>query len=207
MLMNKSFRMIGLVLAALIFTAVAAEAQSRIASVELTKVFEQYWKTKRARLALADRKADLKKDLEEMQEAHKKLVQAYQKQLADANDQAVSAEEREKRKKALEGKVKEVRESEETLKQFVSRGDAELEQQMRRMMDDVLKDIREAVAAKGKAGGYTFVVDSSAEALSRAPVFLYNSGENDLTAGVIDQLNAAAPPEPAAALEKSDGKK
>ena len=199
--------MIGLVLAALIFTAVAAEAQSRIASVELTKVFEQYWKTKRARLALADRKADLKKDLEEMQEAHKKLVQAYQKQLADANDQAVSSEERDKRKKALEGKVKEVRESEETLKQFVSRGDAELEQQMRRMMDDVLKDIREAVAAKGKAGGYTFVVDSSAEALSRAPVFLYNSGENDLTAGVIDQLNAAAPPEPAAALEKSDGKK
>lgn len=207
MLMNKSFRMIGLVLAALIFTAVAAEAQSRIATVELTKVFEQYWKTKRARLALADRKADLKKDLEEMQEAHKKLVQQYQKQLGDANDQAVSAEERDKRKKALEGKVKEVRESEETLKQFVSRGDAELEQQMRRMMDDVLKDIRDAVAAKGKAGGFTFVVDSSAEALSRAPVFLYNSGENDLTAVVIDQLNAAAPPEPAAAVEKSDGKK
>ena len=49
MLMNKSFRMSGLVLAALIFTAVAAEAQSRIASVELTKVFEQYWKNKRAR--------------------------------------------------------------------------------------------------------------------------------------------------------------
>jgi len=207
MLMNKSFRMIGLVLAALIFTAVAAEAQSRIATVELTKVFEQYWKTKRARLALADRKADLKKDLEEMQEAHKKLVQLYQKQLGDANDQAVSAEEREKRKKALEGKVKELRESEETLKQFVSRGDAELEQQMRRMMDDVLKDIRDAVAAKGKAGGFTFVVDSSAEALSRAPVFLYNSGENDLTAVVIDQLNAAAPPEPAAAPEKAGEKK
>jgi Skp family chaperone for outer membrane proteins len=196
-----------LVLAALIFTAVAAEAQSRIATVELTQIFEKYWKTKRARLALADRKADLKKDLEGMQEAHKKLIQQYQKQLGDANDQAVSSEERDKRKKALEGKVKELKDSEETLKQFVSRSDAELDQQMRRMMDDVLKDIREAVAAKGKAGGYTFVVDASAEALSKAPVFLYNSGESDLTTAVIDQLNAAAPPEPAASPEKITEKK
>jgi outer membrane protein len=206
MLMNKSFRIVGLVMAALLLMAVAAEAQSRIATVELTQVFEKYWKTKRARLALADRKTDLKKDLEEMQETHKKLVQAYQKQLADANDQAVSAEERGKRQKALESKVKEIRESEETVKQFVGRGDAELEQQMRRMMDDVIKDIREAVAAKGKAGGFAYVVDASAESLSKAPVFLYSSGESDLTQVVIDQLNAAAPPEPAGSEKPADTK-
>jgi Skp family chaperone for outer membrane proteins len=92
------------------------------------------------------------------------------------------------------------------LKQFVSRGDAELEQQTRRMLEDVLKDIRQAAEAKGKAGGYTFVVDNSAESLSKAPIFLYNSGEADLTAAVIDQLNATAPPEPAA-TEKPAGKK
>jgi len=200
--MNKSFRMVGLLVAALFFTTLAAEAQNRIATVELTKVFENYWKTKRARLALADRKADLKKDLEGMQETHKKLLDQYKKLLADANDQAVSEEERDKRKKALEGRVKELRESEETLKQFVSRGDAELEQQMRRMMDDVIKDIREAVAAKGKAGGYAIVLDSTADSLSKAPVLLYNSGETDLTSVVLDQLNAAAPPEPPAAADK-----
>jgi len=194
--------MVGLLVAALFFTTLAAEAQNRIATVELTKVFENYWKTKRARLALADRKADLKKDLEGMQETHKKLLDQYKKLLTDANDQAVSEEERDKRKKALEGRVKELRESEETLKQFVSRGDAELEQQMRRMMDDVIKDIREAVAAKGKAGGYAIVLDSTADSLSKAPVLLYNSGETDLTSVVLDQLNAAAPPEPSAAADK-----
>jgi outer membrane protein len=205
--MNKSFRIVGLVMAALFLMAVAAEAQNRIATVELTQVFEKYWKTKRARLALADRKADLKKDLDEMQETHKKLLEAFQKQRADANDQAVSSEERAKRQKALEGKLKELQESESTLKQFVGRGDAELEQQMKRMMDDVIKDIREAVAAKGKAGGYTYVVDSSAESLSKAPVFLYSSGESDLTQVVIDQLNAAAPPEPVGGTDKPVEKK
>jgi len=199
--------MVGLVVAALIFSGLAAEAQGRIATVELTKVFENYWKTKRARLALADRKADLKKELDGMQATHKKLLEEYKKLLADANDQAVSKEEREKRQKSLEGRVKEIRDSEETLKQFVSTGDAQLEQQMRRMMDDVLKDIREAVAAKGKAGGYSFVLDSTADSLSKAPVLLYNSGETDLTAVVLDQLNAAAPPEPAGASEKTGDKK
>ena len=196
-----------MLVAALIFTAVAAEAQNRIATVELTQVFEKYWKTKQARDALASRKSDLKKDLDDMQETQKKLVQAYQKQLADANDQAVSAEEREKRRKALEGKAKELQEGQETLKQFVARGDADLDQQMRRMMETVLKDIREAVAAKGKAGGYAFVVDTSGESLSKAPIFLYNSGESDLTSVVIDQLNAAAPPEPASSASKPTDKK
>ena len=207
MLMNKSFRMMGLVLAVMVLTAVAAEAQSRIATVELTQVFEKYWKTKRARLALADRKADLKKDLDQMQDAHKKLVVKYQEQLREANDQAVSAEERGKRQKALEGKVRELKESEDTLKQFVSRGDAELEQQMRRMMEEVIKEIKDAVAAKGKAAGYAFVLDSSAESLSKASILLYNNGESDLTTVVIEQFNAAAPPEPAAAPEKPADKK
>jgi hypothetical protein len=78
---------------------------------------------------------------------------------------------------------------------------------MRRMMDDVLTDIRKAVAAKGKAGGYSFVVDASAEALSKAPIFLYNAGESDLTAMVNDQLEATAPPEPIASPEKPADKK
>ena len=215
MLMNKSFRMVGLAavrrqndqVAVMVLTAVAAEAQSRIATVELTQVFEKYWKTKRARLALADRKADLKKDLDQMQDAHKKLVVKYQEQLREANDQAVSAEERGKRQKALEGKVRELKESEDTLKQFVSRGDAELEQQMRRMMEEVIKEIKDAVAAKGKAAGYAFVLDSSAESLSKASILLYNNGEADLTTVVIEQLNAAAPPEPATAPEKPADKK
>ena len=129
--MNKSFRVVVLLVSVLVFGSVVAEAQNRIATVELTQIFEKYWKTKRARAALADLKADLKKDLDTMNEAHKKLIQQYQKMVADANDQAVSPEEREKRKKLLEAKIKEVKESEDTLKQFVSRGDAELDQKMR----------------------------------------------------------------------------
>jgi outer membrane protein len=193
MFMTKTFRFV--VLGALLFSlsAVVASAQSRIATVDLVRVFDQYWKTKQSKLALADSKAELKKELETMNEAHKKLVSQYQQLVAEANDQAVSGDERERRKKALEPRVKELRESEEALKQFVGRGEAELEQKTKRMMEMVIEDIRKVVAGSAKKGGYTYVFDSSAKSLSQTEVLLYTSGEADLTAEVVKELNLTAP--------------
>lgn len=207
MSMNKSFRKLLMVSSVLVLACTAAPAQSRIATVELTQVFEKFWKTKQARLALNDTRTDLKKELEDLQEAQKKLVQQYQKQVSEANDQAVSSEEREKRKKGLEGKLKELKEGDDNLKAFVSRGDAELERKTQRMMDDVVKDIRAAVAAKAKSAGYAFVFDSSADSMAKAKVMLYNSGESDLTEEVIKDLNITAPADLPNASEKTTDKK
>lgn len=191
--MNKSFRLVLMVVALVVWGGVAAQAQGRLATVNLVEVFDKYWKTKQAKLALADSKSELKKELDGMNDAHKKLIAQYQKLLADANDQAVSSEEREKRKKALEPRLKELQESEGSLKQFVSRGDAELEQKTKRMMEDVIKDIRAAVAGRAKAGGYAFVLDGSAKSLSQTEIFLYNNAESELTEAVIKELNLTAP--------------
>lgn len=191
----------------LILGCFAASAQSRIATVELTRVFDNFWKTKQARLALNDTRADLKKELEDMNEAHKKLVQQYQKMMSEASDQAVSSDEREKRKKALEAKVKEIKEDEDNMKAFVSRSDAELERKTQRMMEDVIKDIRAAIASKAKSAGYAYVFDSTADSMSRAKVLLYSSGEADLTEDVIKELSLTAPPDQPSASEKPAEKK
>ena len=121
MLMNKSFRFLLVAAALLIGSCGLAQAQGRMASVDLVKVFTDYWKTKQSKLALEESKTEIKKDFEAMQDAHKKLVQQYQKLVTDANDQAVSGEERDKRKKALEPRAKELQESETNLKQFYTR--------------------------------------------------------------------------------------
>ena len=173
----------------------------------MAKVFSDYYKTKLADAAIKEEINGLEKDRKAYIEELQKAGDDYKKAIDEANNQAVSAEEREKRKKGLETKLKELKDGDETLKQFVSRSDAQLEQQMRRMMEEVITEIKVAVAAKGKAGGYTFVVDASAKSLSNAEVFLYNSGDADLTAAVIEQLNAAAPPEAAGASEKPVDKK
>jgi outer membrane protein len=175
--------------------ACAASAQTRIASVDLSKVFSDYWKTKQATLALEERKADLIKELDSLNTDKKKLLEQYQKLNAEANDQAVSPEEREKRKKATEAKLKDLKDSDESIKQFTVRSDTDLKSQFQRMRNNVLGEIKETVNAKAKAGGYSLVLDSAAETINGTRVFLYSNGENDLTTAVLEQLNAAAPPE------------
>lgn len=193
MLMNKSFRSLLLVAALIIGSCSLTQAQGRMATVDLVKVFTDYWKTKQSKLALEESKTEIKKEFETMQDTHKKLVQQYQKLVTDANDQAVSSEERDKRKKALEPRAKELQESEANLKQFYTRSETDLKMKTDRMMDTVIKDIKTVVANKARSGGFAYVVDSSAKSLAQTEVFLYASGEADLTEAVIKDLNAAAP--------------
>jgi len=196
-----------LIAALLIFLpGVSALAQTKIATVDLVKLFDNYWKTKQADGALKDLEADLKKELNALRDSHKKLTEDYQKQLADANDQAVSNEERDRRKKTAESKLREIKESDETIKGYVTQADERLRLQSRRMRDKIFEEIRGAVNAKAKAGNYTLVVDTAAETPRGTPVFVYTSGENDLTAGLLEQLNATAPVEVPKPGEKPDEK-
>lgn len=192
--MKNSWKRLILTVTLVAALAGAASAQTRIASVDLSKVFADYWKTKQATLALEERKADLIKELDSLNADKKKLLEQYQKLNAEANDQAVSPEEREKRKKATEAKLKDLKDSDESIKQFTVRSDTDLKSQFQRMRNNVLGEIKETVNAKAKAGGYSLVLDSAAETINGTRVFLYSNGENDLTTAVLEQLNAAAPP-------------
>ena len=93
----------------------SAWAQGRIATVDLRKVFENYWKTKQADAALKDRAADMEKDHKTMIDDWKKAKDEYQTLLAEANNQTLSLEEREKRKKSAEDKLKQIKDAEDTI--------------------------------------------------------------------------------------------
>jgi outer membrane protein len=186
----------------------SAWAQTRVATVDLRKLFDGYWKTKQADVALKERVADLEKEDKGLREDLKRITAEYQKLLADANDQAVSAEERDKRKLAAEAKLKNIKETEDAVVQFGRQARTTLEEQKRRMRDNILAEIRTVVNARSKSGGFALVVDTASESGNGTPIVLFTNGENDLTEGVLTQLNAGAPVEtPKPAEKKEDPKK
>jgi len=212
--MKYRFRNLLAVAAALFLLAGPAMAQTRIGTVDLQKLFDGYWRRKQAEAALKDLTTDLEKQYKSLRDEFKKGSEAYQKLRDDANDQAASPEEREKRKKVAEDKLKELKDTEETMRQYEIQARTRIEEQHRRMRDKILEDIRNAINAKAKSASYTVVIDVSAksgnsmmemlglfrsgqdpveEFAKTTPVVLYNSGENDLTAPVLEQLNAGAP--------------
>jgi outer membrane protein len=170
-----------------------AFAQTRIGTVDLRKVFDGYWKTKQADAALKDRAADMDKSHKEMLDGWRKAKEDYAKLLSDANDQAVSAEERERRKRAAETKLRDMKETEENIGQFERQARTTLDEQKRRMRDNILGEIRTVLNARAKQAGFTLVIDTAAETINSTPVILYTAGDNDLTDQVLSQLNAAAP--------------
>jgi hypothetical protein len=73
--------------------------------------------------------------------------------------------------------------------------DARLTEQKKRLRDGIVREIRDLVNDKAKAGSYTMVLDVSGESKNNdLPFILYQSGINDLTEEIITELNVSAPP-------------
>jgi outer membrane protein len=175
------------------FLSSSALAQQKIATVDMRKLFDGFWKTKQAETAINDRKAELDKEDRGFLDNLQKTREEYQKLLDAAADQAISADERDKRKQAAADKYSEIKDSQTAIVQFERQAQATLGTQSQRMRGDILKEIQAAVTTKAKAGGYTMVLDAAADTANQTPLLLYTDGQNDLTASVLAQLNAGAP--------------
>jgi len=170
-----------------------AFAQGKTATIDLRKVFDNYWKTKEADAALKERAAEMDKQYKTLTEDWTKSRDEYQKLVATANDQAVSAEERAKRKKLADAKMNELKEGEQTIEGFRRQATATLDEKKRQMRDKILGEIRTAINTKAKAAGFSIVFDSAADSANATPVLIYNNGDNDITDEILAQLNATAP--------------
>ena len=196
----------GLLLAALLGSP--AWAQSRVATVDMRQLFEDYYKTKEGRAVLDGEATDMAKEHAKMVEDWKKQKEDYQTALANANDQGVSADERERRRKIAEDKLKQIKKSEAALAEYERSAQSTYKDQTDRVKGELVEAIRAVIEAKARAAGYTLVFDASAISPNGVPVFLYyHSTDDDLTQAVLEELNASAPREPAKAPEKRPEKK
>jgi outer membrane protein len=172
----------------------SAQAQGRIGIVDLRKVFEGYYKTKDADAKIKEEATGLEKTAKGMLDDYKKANEDYKQLMDAASDTAISAEEKQKRRKAAEDKLLEIRQLEQQVQQFQRQSEATLLEKRRRMRDQILREIRETIVAKSKAAGYSLVLDVAADSVNQTPIVLYTNGENDMTDELLRQLNANAPP-------------
>ena len=201
--MKKNLLILASVTTLLIGGISSGHAEGKIATIDLRKVFDGYWKTKEADSSLKDKAAEMEKEFKTLTEDYKKAKDEYVKLSTLATDQAVASEERDKRKKAAEAKLLEIRESEQTIDGFRRQSTTTLEEKKRMMRDKILAEIKNLVNARAKSGGYSLIMDTAAESLNSTPVLVFSSGENDITDDVLKQLNASAP---AGALKGEDAK-
>jgi Skp family chaperone for outer membrane proteins len=208
--MTKNWTKLAL-FALITFVAVApATAQTRIGTIDLRKVFDGYWKTQQADRSLKERAAELDKEHKSMIEGFRVDEATFTNTVASIKDQAVSEEERERRQKSAEEQRLKLQEKGRSIEQYERQARTTLDEQRKRMRENILTEIKSAINSKAKAAGYSYVLDTAAQTANDTPFVLYSTGENDLTDEVLTHLNVNAPEmkeEPPAAEEQSTSKK
>jgi outer membrane protein len=191
--MKNMFKMILPVFLLVAFLGGSAMAQTKIATVDLKKLFDNYYKTKLAQASIQEDAAKLDKDDKSMKEDFNKGNADYKTLLEQAGDMAVSTEERTRRQQAATDKLKQLQTQKAAIDQFERTAQTNIGDKRQRMRDNILGEIKTAVTAKAKAGGYSLVLDAAAETINNTTTIVYTSGDNDLTDAILAQINAGAP--------------
>jgi len=180
----------------------SAIAQTRIATVDLKKIVDNYWKKEEAYATLKETGTEMEKELKGMAEELKKLESSYQQLVEAAADPAISAEEREKRKKQTDEKRQDILKKREEATTYQNNAELQIREKKNNVDTRLLSEIRNVIAARAKSGGFTLVLNAGAEA-----AVMYASSDNDITDQVVSDLNATRPSHNAAAESTPDDKK
>jgi outer membrane protein len=180
--------------ASLALASVGYAADQKIGTVDMTKVFERYYKTIQSTAAIKLEAGDMEKEGKQMIDNAEQHKTEWQKLVDKANDQAVSAEERDRSKKAAEQKYIELESDKQSITQFNQVATSRLREKQLQRRDDIVKEIRQILNIDAKTAGYTMVIDISGQSQNMVPVVIYTTGQNDMTDALIKELNSTAPP-------------
>jgi len=195
--MKKKIQSGLLAIALLSFCSSGFAADFKIATVDLRKVFDNYYKTIQASLANSNSIVDRDKELNSMIDTRNKRDTDRQQAITKGNDQTVSADERSRYQQIAKDIGLEILIQNETISNFYARTELKRREDMVQHVTDLTIEITNVMNAMAKKQGYTLVLDRTALTMTGNPLVLYTSGENDLTEPLLKELNSTAPPPPA----------
>ncbi len=167
---------------------------AKIGSVDMRKIYEDFYKTKAAQRSFDESVAAYRKDHQQRVNDYNKLNEEFQRLREEANNPALTQEKREQKAKAVNDKVVELRKSLEAVKEFEQNSQQYLNDLRRRQNDAILKEILETVRKKGREGAYSVIVDSSGLGTAAGiPMAVFADEKLDFTDMIVKELNANAP--------------
>ncbi|MBO4795955.1 MAG: OmpH family outer membrane protein [Verrucomicrobia bacterium] len=173
-------------------TTTIAQTQ-KIATINLRKVFDGYFKTKQADIQIKELAAGYDAESKKYQDEYKKLTDDYSVAYAKIDDPTITEEVKAQRRAAAEDLRVEIKKMETMITQFERSARTALSEQQRRYRKNIMEEITELVAKRAKSEQYSMVFDVGADSADRSRILLYTDGQYDLTEDILKQLNANAP--------------
>jgi len=168
----------------------AANAQVKIGTVDMNRVFSEYSKTKDAQAKYAEAEKAANDDLNGRVDTLKKSMQEISALNADLEKSDTGKEEKAKDRDA---KVAAARNLDREIAEFRTAKQKALQDQFLRMRKDIVDDIMKTVNDLVKAKAFDVVFDKSGLSAGAVPVVLYSRDDLDFSSEVIAALNKNVP--------------
>ena len=191
----------GFVLALCFLGAVEARAETKIGTVDMERVLKEYSKTKEAEARLNEAKNAAKKEYDERADAYKKALEEINKLNAQLDSPVLTTDAKASRVRERDEKIANIKNMEREISEFRQTREQQLQQQMLRMRENLLKEITDIVMEQVKSRNMDLVFDKSGASLNRFSPILFSPEAMDFTADVVAELNkrtratTAVPPE------------
>jgi outer membrane protein len=172
-----------------------ASADLKIAVVDLSKAFDQYYKTKDAQAKLKEKQDGYQKDIQDLINTYQHMGEEAQALDKAANDPTLSAQARQDKSTALTVKKQDLNNLGTKIQEMTTERKREIQDELFRRHKEIVDEISKVINDYSGPQGYDLVIDkSSASAASGVSIVLYNSSKLiDITAEIITLLNKTAP--------------
>jgi len=171
----------------------AAQAEAKIAVVDMAELVKAHPKTKEDRAILEKQAEQYRTEQIAMLKKLKKLKEEYLEAGEEARSKALSEQARAEKKAALGDKRVELMEYEKEVRESLRRREKLLAGQERRMLERIVDRIRGEIVGYIKGKGYTLVLDRSALGVTGMPLVVHAEPRDDITDAVLKRIEALAP--------------
>ena len=169
--------------------AAFAQGTGKIGTVDMQRAFKDYNKTKDAEAKINDAKNAAKKEYDDRAEAYKKALDEINNLNKQLESPALSADKKTGLAKDRDEKIATIKGMEREISDFRQTRERQLQEQLMRMREGIVKEITDVVMEKVKTKSLEFVLDKSGMSINGVPVVLYAPENVDFTNEVIDTLN------------------
>ncbi len=187
------FPIISTVAVALAAMVSTAQAELKLASVDVTLVYTKYHKRFETETRLKSAMEEIRTEVQKRQAEIAKLREEAEA-LKAQYDPSRSQKEIDALRKKLEAKAADIQSKEKDLQEYASTRERAFQELYKRDLTVLFSDVQKSVEAESTKGGYDLVIDSSAtNAAVRTKVFPHINKAFDITPQVIQAINADAP--------------
>lgn len=188
--------LIALIVAGTLALGASAFAQvpsGRTVTIDLNRVFNEYYKTPVATAKLKDTVDSYNKEQDDMIDEYKKEIEELNKLRDDADKPEYTADVKEQKKKAVQEKLAETQKTQRDIEEYKRSHQQILDQQTQRMRQTILSEIKDVINKEARDANYSMVFDKSGNTLNGTPAIVFAQDSMDITDDIIKILNKNAP--------------